>query len=103
MRRNALTVWQSRTNFGRFNMRKLLLCAVFAPAIFSSAALAQQDHSNAPIVLAQVGIGTPDCHTQGTLYRMANHCPPEAIAAARQHHPTVTQPVSQPKRYFSRW
>ena len=34
--------------------------------------------------LSQVGVGTPDCHTQGTLFRMANHCPPEAIAKARQ-------------------
>ena len=84
-------------------MRTLMFCALFAPAILSTAAVAEQGRTYAPIVVAQVGVGTPDCHTQGTLYRTANHCPPEAIAAARQHHPTVTQPVSQPKRYFSRW
>ena len=37
--------------------------------------------------IAQVGIGTPDCHIQGVLWRMANNCPPEAIARARQEHP----------------
>jgi hypothetical protein len=53
-------------------MRVVALCAALASAFFCTSAL------------AQVGVGTPDCHTQGTLYRMANHCPPEAIAAARQ-------------------
>jgi hypothetical protein len=106
-------------------MRKLAFCCVvFGLAALSTAALAEQVHSSAfsiqnhapaPITVAQVGIGTPACHTQGTLYRMANNCPPEAIAAAhpqpsaetyrnpvrqrhgwqshRQHHPTTSAPA----------
>ena len=27
-------------------------------------------------------VGTPDCHVQGRLLRAANHCPPQAVAAA---------------------
>jgi hypothetical protein len=57
-------------------MRTLTACgAVVASVIFSGAAF------------AQVGVGEPACHTQGTLWRMANNCPPESIARARQEHP----------------
>jgi hypothetical protein len=27
-------------------------------------------------------VGTPDCHLQGRLLRVAHHCPPEAVTAA---------------------
>jgi hypothetical protein len=69
-----------------------LCCMALAPAAFSSAAFAGDDtgssaQNRAPIIVAQVGIGTPDCHIQGTLWRAANGCPPEAIAEARQQHP----------------
>lgn len=39
-----------------------------------------QARARAPEILTTVG--TPDCHVQGRLLRVANHCPPEAISAA---------------------
>lgn len=74
-------------------MRKLALCcAVLVPATLATAA-----H-------AQVGIGTPDCHTQGVLYRVANHCPPEAIARAAQRPEVVPEAYRYPshRRHYSR-
>jgi hypothetical protein len=79
-------------------MRKLAFYAVLAPIIFASAALAGQRPLTAPMVVAQVGVGTPDCHTQGTLYRMANHCPPEAIAQARQQE-YIAEHLNSPRRH----
>lgn len=83
-----------------------LCCVLLAPTAFSSAALAEDGAGNsaqntAPIIVAQVGIGTPDCHIQGTLWRAANGCPPEAIAEARQQHPI--RPYWRHWHYSSRW
>jgi hypothetical protein len=84
--------------FGRQNMRKLAVYVVLASITLSNAALAGQDPLAARMIVAQVGVGTPDCHTQGTLYRMANHCPPEAIAQARQQEYSAEH-LSPPRRH----
>jgi hypothetical protein len=67
-------------------MRKiaLLSCLVLASAAFASAAAAK--HHNHHRVQAHAEslttVGTPDCHLQGRLLRVAHHCPPEAVTAA---------------------
>jgi hypothetical protein len=90
-------------------MRKLVLsCLVLVSAAFATAAVAKhahhralpaQERAPAPAAESLTTIGTPDCHTQGRLLRIANHCPPAAIAAA----PPVTHENSPRKDYFSRW
>ena len=45
-------------------------------------------------------IGTPDCHTQGRLFRVAHHCPPAAVAAAP---PVTHENPPRGQHYFSRW
>jgi hypothetical protein len=78
---------------------------------FSTTAFAEKPHpgatstqssARASITLAQVGIGTPACHIQGTLWRMANNCPPEAVAAARQQHPAEPYWNPRSRRHLSR-
>jgi hypothetical protein len=84
-----------------------LAVVAFSTAVFAgqphSGALSVQNSGPAPITVAQVGIGTPACHIQGTLWRMANNCPPEAVAEARQHHPIKTYRNPPDRRYSSRW
>jgi hypothetical protein len=79
-------------------MRKiaLLTCLVLASAAFTIAAVAKhahhkhahyrtlsaQDRAPAPAVESLTTVGTPDCHVQGRLLRVAHHCPPAAVAAA---------------------
>jgi hypothetical protein len=72
-------------------MRKiaLIVCMVFAPAAFTTAAIAKHTHHRkpsahirAPAAESLTMVGTPDCHVQGRLLRAAHHCPPEAVAAA---------------------
>jgi hypothetical protein len=67
-------------------MSRIALVAVAASIVVPTADV-QASPSGRTRIIAQVGIGTPDCHIQGTLWRMANNCPPEAIARARQEHP----------------
>lgn len=70
-------------------MRKvaLLSCLVLASAAFASAAAAKHyHHHRAHWAQAHAEslttVGTPDCHLQGRLLRVAHHCPPEAVTAA---------------------
>jgi hypothetical protein len=72
-------------------MRKILLltCLLLAPAVFATAAVANHTHHRkhwahirAPAAESLTTVGTPDCHVQGRLLRVAHHCPPDAIAAA---------------------
>jgi hypothetical protein len=77
-------------------MRKiaLLSCLVLASAAFTTAAVAKHAHhkhahyrtlsaqDRAPAVESLTTVGTPDCHVQGRLLRVAHHCPPAAVAAA---------------------
>ncbi len=74
-------------------MRKLALltCLAFATA-FASAATAKHHYPHhkhwvriggpPPAAERLTTVGTPDCHVQGRLLRVANHCPSDAIAAA---------------------
>jgi hypothetical protein len=64
---------------------------VFAPTAFTTAAIAKHTHHrkhsahiHSPAPESLTTVGTPDCHVQGRLLRMAHHCPPEAVAAARR-------------------
>ena len=84
-------------------MRKiaLLSCLVLASAAFTTAAVARHAHhrtlsaqNRAPAVESLTTVGTPDCHVQGRLLRVAHHCPPDAVAAA----PPVTYENSTRKR-----
>jgi hypothetical protein len=72
-------------------MRKiaLIVCMAFAPTAFTTAAIAKHTHHGkhwahirAPVAESLTTVGTPDCHVQGRLLRIAHHCPPEAVAAA---------------------
>jgi len=68
----------------------LLTCMIFAATVtFAVPAAAKHHHRHhwhqairpAPQV-SLTTVGTPDCHVQGRLLRIAHHCPPEAVAAA---------------------
>jgi hypothetical protein len=74
-------------------MRKLasLTCLAFAATAFASAVTAKHhDHHKhwfhvggpRPAAETLTTVGTPDCHVQGRLLRIAHHCPPAAVAAA---------------------
>jgi hypothetical protein len=67
-------------------MRKiaLLSCLVLASAAFASAAAAKHYHHHRAQAHAEslTTVGTPDCHLQGRLLRVAHHYPPEAVTAA---------------------
>jgi hypothetical protein len=75
-------------------MRQLtwLCCLLLASAGVTTAAAARHAHHRihhplsaryrAPAPEILTSVGTPDCHVQGRLLRAANHCPPEAVAAA---------------------
>jgi hypothetical protein len=88
-------------------MRKTaLLCLVLASAAFTTAAVAKHIHHRtlstqnpAPAAESLTTVGTPDCHVQGRLLRVAHHCPPEAVAAA----PPVTYEHSPRRHQLSHW
>jgi hypothetical protein len=70
-------------------MRRIAFCClVLASAGFATAADAKHAHHRTYWVHARppaeslTTVGTPDCHVQGRLLRVAHHCPPEAVAAA---------------------
>ena len=77
-------------------MRKIALLSglVLASAAFTTVAVAKHVHykhvhhrtltaqDRAPAVESLTTVGTPDCHVQGRLLRVAHHCPPDAVAAA---------------------
>jgi len=68
----------------------LLTCMIFAVTMtFAVAAAAKRHHRHhwhqviRPVPQESLTtVGTPDCHVQGRLLRIAHHCPPEAVAAA---------------------
>jgi len=86
---------------------------VLASAAFATGAVAEHAHYKhvhhrtvpaqylppAPPVESLTTVGTPECHTQGRLFRIAHHCPPAAVAAAPP--PGENYPRSQ--HNFSRW
>jgi hypothetical protein len=91
-------------------MRKIALCCLLLAGL-STAAVAEQAtfrtfslerttpsaESTTPVVIpvGWVGVGTPDCHTQGVLFRVAHNCPPAAIAEAAAAPPvTYVRPVT---------
>jgi hypothetical protein len=69
-----------------------LVCLLLASAAVTPAANARHLHHRTHHLLSAryraprqeilTSVGTPDCHVQGRLLRAANHCPPEAVAAA---------------------
>jgi hypothetical protein len=72
----------------------LMTCMIFAATVgFTAAATANHHHHQhhhwaragrpAPPPESLTSVGTPDCHVQGRFLRIAHHCPPDAIAAAR--------------------
>jgi len=74
-------------------MRKIaMLSCLLAATAFATPAVArhtdhvrhrmQRVHRVAPAPESLTSVGTPDCHVQGRLLRIAHHCPPEAVAAA---------------------
>ena len=79
-------------------MRKIALLSglVLASAACTTAADAKHTHhtrayyralaaqNRAPMPESLTTVGTPDCHVQGRLLRIAHHCPPEAVTAAPQ-------------------
>ena len=81
-------------SFDEEKMRKLTLltCLAFAATAFTSAATAKYHHHHhkhwahiggpPPAAESLTTVGTPDCHVQGRLLRIAHHCPPAAVAAA---------------------
>jgi hypothetical protein len=79
-------------------MRKIALfyLTMASMGLLSTAAIAETVAAPTPppavIRVGYVGIGTPDCHQQGVLFRFAHHCPEAAIADA------VTNP---PIRYIN--
>ena len=73
-------------------MREIFVCCLLLSSVALSTA-ADAEHVGLPTISVQrpdpaltkvgwVGVGTPDCHTQGALLRIAHHCPPAAIAEA---------------------
>jgi len=73
----------------------LLICTILAASAFAGAAPARHydryhhHHwvgSTRPVPPPEslTSVGTPDCHAQGRFLRIAHHCPPDAIAAARR-------------------
>jgi hypothetical protein len=89
-------------------MRKIVLssCLVLASAALTTAAVAKHAYhrmhwaqARAPAAESLTTVGTPDCHVQGRLLRVAHHCPPEAVAAA----PPVTYENSPRRHQSSRW
>jgi hypothetical protein len=96
-------------------MRQIaLFCLALVSPAFTTGAVAEHFHHKHPhhrplsaqyAVPAPVPapeswttVGTPDCHTQGRLFRVAHHCPPAAVAAA------PVEPNYPPSEHrFSRW
>jgi hypothetical protein len=68
---------------------RLVSVAFAATVTFSSVAAAKHHHYRhhwhqiiRPVPQESLTtVGTPDCHVQGRLLRIAHHCPPEAVAA----------------------
>jgi hypothetical protein len=79
-------------------------CLLLASVASSTAADAE--HVGLPTISVQdapvltkigwVGVGTPDCHTQGALLRIAHHCPPAAIAEAAAVPPATYKYAPRP-------
>ena len=82
-----------------------LCCLLLSSVALSSAADAErvrlptisvQDSAPGVARIAWVGVGTPDCHTQGALLRIAHHCPPAAIAEAAAVAPATYRYAPRP-------
>ena len=86
-----------------------LCCLLLSSVALSSAADAervrlptisvQDDPAPAVTRIAWVGVGTPDCHTQGALLRIAHHCPPAAIAEAAAVPPATYRYAPRPHHF----